>query len=96
MTGESNFRQAGSLQLTQRPIGCNTVGVVAWLMLLRTPECPDGRQVWPKAVITMSTHLLFVCCSTRAAMTCAFNSADAASVFQGKMYCLRFGLEPLR
>ncbi len=45
MSGDANFRSAGKVELMQRAIGGNTIGVVAWLMLLRTPECPDGRQV---------------------------------------------------
>jgi acetyl-CoA carboxylase/biotin carboxylase 1 len=28
-----------------RPVGSNDVGVVVWLMTLRTPEWPQGRQV---------------------------------------------------
>lgn len=97
MIGEPNFRQAGSLQLTQRPIGCNTVGVVAWLMLLRTPECPDGRQVCPKAVFTLPMRLFLVCCCTHTAVTSALNTVDAAVAFcQNEMYCLSFGFEPLR
>ena len=45
MSGKADFRSAGKVHLVQRAIGQNTVGVVAWLLLLRTPECPDGRQV---------------------------------------------------
>ena len=32
------------LQVT-RPIGSNDVGVVVWVMTLRTPEWPHGRQI---------------------------------------------------
>lgn len=28
-----------------RPAAQNDVGIVAWVMNLRTPECPQGRQV---------------------------------------------------
>ena len=28
-----------------RPVGDNDVGVVAWQLTLKTPECPQGRQV---------------------------------------------------
>lgn len=27
-----------------RPSGQNDVGIVAWLLTLKTPECPQGRQ----------------------------------------------------
>ncbi|PSC75189.1 acetyl-carboxylase 1-like [Micractinium conductrix] len=30
---------------TNRPPSQNDVGIVAWVMTLRTPECPQGRQV---------------------------------------------------
>jgi hypothetical protein len=35
------------LELTrvEREPGLNTTGMVAWLMTLKTPECPQGRQV---------------------------------------------------
>ena len=45
MSDDASFRSPGSVQLVDRPMGRNTVGVVAWLLLLRTPECPQGRQV---------------------------------------------------
>lgn len=45
MSDEGTFRSPGAVQLVDRPMGRNTIGVVAWLLLLRTPECPDGRQV---------------------------------------------------
>lgn len=28
-----------------RAVGCNDVGIVAWTLTLRSPECPAGRQV---------------------------------------------------
>lgn len=37
-----------------RPISQNSVGVVAWILTLRTPECPHGRQV--VAVANDITH----------------------------------------
>ena len=47
LSEEGNFRSPGAVRLVDRPMGRNTIGVVAWLLLLRTPECPDGRQVTP-------------------------------------------------
>ena len=44
----ASFRSPGSVQLVERPMGINTVGVVAWLLLLRSPEYPEGRQVRDK------------------------------------------------
>lgn len=43
----SSFRGelSGALEPIHRPLGSNRVGMVAWLMVLRTPECPEGRQV---------------------------------------------------
>ncbi|PRW58200.1 acetyl- carboxylase 1-like isoform A [Chlorella sorokiniana] len=42
----ASYRSA-SIPLTPvtRPASQNEVGVVAWVMTLRTPECPQGRQV---------------------------------------------------
>ena len=45
MSDDATFRSPAALQLVERPSGLYTVGVVAWLLLLRTPECPQGRQV---------------------------------------------------
>lgn len=39
------YRGPAPLALVQRPTSCNDVGVVAWVMTLKTPECPQGRQV---------------------------------------------------
>lgn len=36
---------APSMVPTDRPSGQNDVGIVAWLLTLKTPECPQGRQV---------------------------------------------------
>ena len=40
-----SFRMPAALQPLQRPMGQNDVGIVAWHMVLCTPECPEGRQV---------------------------------------------------
>ncbi len=41
------FADASRLHLVQvsRPAGKNDVGMVAWLLTLRTPEAPEGRQL---------------------------------------------------
>ena len=31
--------------LVNRPVGQNDVGMIAWVLTLRTPECPQGRKV---------------------------------------------------
>lgn len=41
----ASFRSPGSVELVERAMGINTVGVVAWLLLLRSPEYPQGRPV---------------------------------------------------
>jgi acetyl-CoA carboxylase / biotin carboxylase 1 len=41
-----DFRTARlQLKRVEREPGLNTTGMVAWLMTLKTPECPQGRQV---------------------------------------------------
>ena len=41
----STFSQPAGLLTTGREPGQNDVGVVAWLLTLKTPESPQGRQV---------------------------------------------------
>ncbi|KAL4525084.1 hypothetical protein Ndes2526A_g07171 [Nannochloris sp. 'desiccata'] len=40
-----SFRQKTALVPSTRPMSQNSVGVVAWVLTLRTPECPQGRQI---------------------------------------------------
>lgn len=35
----------GELELGSRPIGTNTIGMLAWLVNMKTPEYPEGREV---------------------------------------------------
>ena len=35
------------MQPVSRPVGENDVGIVTWQLTLRSPECPQGRQVMP-------------------------------------------------
>jgi hypothetical protein len=43
---EHDFRaNALKLERVEREPGLNTTGMVAWMMNLKTPECPQGRQV---------------------------------------------------
>ena len=36
---------AWHMQAVSRPVGENSVGIVAWQLTLKSPECPQGRQV---------------------------------------------------
>lgn len=45
MPKEATYAQPGTLLPVDRPAGQNDVGVVSWLLTLKTPECPQGRQV---------------------------------------------------
>lgn len=51
--GKLSYKGTTQLALTDRPGSQNDVGVVAWVFSLKTPECPQGRQVgaarWPEA-----------------------------------------------
>ncbi len=38
-----------TIKPVDRPVGANDVGVVAWRLALRTPECPAGREVRSEA-----------------------------------------------
>lgn len=64
MPADAGFRVPCTLELTSRAMGRNTVGVVSWLMLLRTPECPDGRQV--STCRLCSSHVTAFCDSSTA------------------------------
>ncbi len=44
---EGCFRQPGRPEVVRRPMGLNDVGMVAWLLTLKTPECPQvGGVGW--------------------------------------------------
>ena len=45
MAGKPEPWTAVPLAHVSRPIGRNDVGIVAWTMTLKTPECPTGRRV---------------------------------------------------
>ena len=45
MPSEGTFARPAPLAPVARPPGQNDVGIVAWLLTLRTPECPQGRQI---------------------------------------------------
>ena len=41
----SGYSADAQLKVVQRPIGQNDIGIVAWVLTLRSPECPTGRKV---------------------------------------------------
>lgn len=45
MSADGTFAEPGTMTPVVRPIGGNDVGVVVWLLTMKTPECPQGRQV---------------------------------------------------
>lgn len=47
MPRHGTYAQPAAMVHVDRPAGQNDVGVVAWLLTLKTPECPQGRQVPP-------------------------------------------------
>jgi acetyl-CoA carboxylase/biotin carboxylase 1 len=49
--------ERGDVEMVEvnRPMGQNDVGMVAWLLTLRTPECPTGRQV-----VLISNDITFI------------------------------------
>lgn len=62
VTGQPTYTQVE----TNRPAGLNDVGMVAWLVTLMTPECPDGRQ----AILIANdiTHQVMHTCHTSCLM----------------------------
>lgn len=45
MAPGGTFKQGAAMTPVERPVGQNDVGVIAWELLLRTPEYPQGRKV---------------------------------------------------
>lgn len=45
MAADGTFKQAASMVPVARPVGQNDVGIVAWELTLKTPECSLGRKV---------------------------------------------------
>ena len=45
MPKEGTYSRPAAVERVDRPAGQNNVGMVAWLLVLKTPECPQGRQV---------------------------------------------------
>ncbi len=41
-----------------RPVGQNDVGMIAWVLTLRTPECPQGRKVQAPFCLVLPKCLL--------------------------------------
>jgi len=50
----ATFAAPGHMAPVDRAVGRNDVGVVAWILTLRTPECPSGRRI--VAVANDITH----------------------------------------
>ena len=44
MVQQSSSGRPVQMLPVDRPTGQNDVGIVAWLLTLKTPECPQGRQ----------------------------------------------------
>lgn len=49
---EGGHGKAAQMIPVDRPTGQNDVGIVSWLITLKTPECPQGRQVHTLCNIT--------------------------------------------
>ena len=45
MPKEGSYARPAAMVPIDRPTGKNDVGIVAWQLTLKTPECPQGRQV---------------------------------------------------
>lgn len=55
----STYSMSLGMVQTERDPGQNDVGVVAWLLTLKTPESPQGRQVInPFQFRKLSTHFM--------------------------------------
>ncbi len=41
----STHQHPKPLMAVSRPVGQNDVGMIAWTLTFKTPECPQGRKV---------------------------------------------------
>ena len=41
----STHQHPKPMMAVSRPVGQNDVGMIAWTLTLKTPECPQGRKV---------------------------------------------------
>jgi hypothetical protein len=72
MAPGGTYQRPAPLVPVTRPVGQNDVGVLAWQLTMRTPECPQGRKVRtassvPRRRPARAAAALAVLCSRRAA-----------------------------
>ena len=65
-----------ALKPVTRPIGQNDVGIVAWTMTLKSPECPTGRRV--------ASHMTFLRVLVSRRGCCSLAHGDWVAAVQGK------------
>ena len=56
MPKEGTYARPAAVTQVDRGAGQNDVGIVAWLLTLKTPECPQGRQVLPPTSLAFTRH----------------------------------------
>lgn len=65
MPKEGTYARPAAVYQVDRGAGQNDVGIVAWLLTLKTPECPQGRQVFPLllflSIKNLPQHITKVC-----------------------------------
>lgn len=57
MPKEGTYARPATVTQVDRGAGQNDVGIVAWLLTLKTPECPQGRQVGFRHALDMPPAL---------------------------------------
>ena len=61
MPKEGTYARPAAVTQVDRSPGQNDVGIVAWLLTLKTPECPQGRQVRYNMATSADSLLCLAC-----------------------------------
>lgn len=73
------------LVAVSRPVGQNDVGMVAWTLTMKTPECPQGRKVRADSPIAKRTR-------PRTLLSLMFVFYGQSMIGSGSAGALPFGL----
>lgn len=83
MPKEGSYARPAAVYQVDRGAGQNDVGIVAWLLTLKTPECPQGRQVFPLPFPLFQEALnciTQVCQESCRILRCLYHQAQQSSV----------------
>lgn len=59
MAADGSYATAALMYPVTRPVGQNDIGIVAWILTLKTPEYPLGRKVSPFTILLCCCEYCF-------------------------------------